>query len=52
MREAARAEFEAKYTAKIALGRTLAVYERALARSRGQPEGRPVAAGPESSCPF
>jgi len=48
MRGAARAEFEAKYTAKIALERTLAVYGRALACSRGQPRGRLVAAGSES----
>jgi glycosyltransferase involved in cell wall biosynthesis len=48
MRAAARAEFETKYTAEIALDRTLAVYRRALSRSRGQPEGHLVAAGPIS----
>jgi len=45
MREAARAEFEAKYTAKIAIERTLAVYQRAIARRRDLPEGQLVAAG-------
>jgi glycosyltransferase involved in cell wall biosynthesis len=46
MRGAARAEFEAKYTAPIALERTLAVYQRALAHSRSLPEGRLVPAEP------
>jgi glycosyltransferase involved in cell wall biosynthesis len=49
MRGAARTEFETKYTAEIALDRTLAVYERAVARRRGQPHGRLVAAGSGSS---
>ena len=49
MRGAARAEFEAKYTASIALERTLAIYEHALTRRRGQPHGRLVAAGSGSS---
>jgi glycosyltransferase involved in cell wall biosynthesis len=48
MRAAARAEFEAKYTATIALERTLAVYQRALASSRSLPEGRLVPAEPGS----
>jgi glycosyltransferase involved in cell wall biosynthesis len=48
MRAAARAEFEAKYTAEIALERTLAIYRRALSSSHGQPEGRLVTAGSTS----
>jgi glycosyltransferase involved in cell wall biosynthesis len=48
MRAAARAEFETKYTAEIALERTLAIYRQALSRSRSQPEGHLVAAAPIS----
>jgi glycosyltransferase involved in cell wall biosynthesis len=48
MRAAARAEFETKYTAEIALERTLAIYRQALSRSRSHPEGHLVAAAPIS----
>ena len=37
LRQNARAEFEAKYTAEVNLKQLLAIYERALASGRGQP---------------
>jgi glycosyltransferase involved in cell wall biosynthesis len=37
LRQNARAEFEAKYTAEVNLEQLLAIYERALASGRGHP---------------